>query len=166
MWAAEVAMQAPPGPILDICCGAGQIGLLAAKVSERDVLLVDGSPRAIAYAERNAATAELQGYAAVRCGPIEEVVPAAATFPIIVADLSRDLSAGEARRGELWLARRVLRIVERHLATGGSTILQVGRSSQADGVTQALLEGPAPALRVADIEVYRHGILLEVAHLR
>ncbi len=28
-WAAEVMTDAPEGPVLEVCCGAGQIGLLA-----------------------------------------------------------------------------------------------------------------------------------------
>lgn len=184
MWAAELAVHAPPGPILDLCCGVGQIGLLAAKVSERDVLLVDGSPRATAFAERNAATADLHGTAEVRCGPIEEVVAGDGEFALILADLSRDLGSGKSKNDELWFARRVIRLIERHLAPRGSAILQVGRksrdrnsmnlnsmnsalrasSSQADSVAQALVEGPAPALRVADMEVYRRGVLMEVVH--
>ena len=43
-WAAEVATDAPAGRLLELCSGAGHIGLLAAMLSGRDLLAVDVDP--------------------------------------------------------------------------------------------------------------------------
>src|SRR5690606_693404 len=53
-WAAELAAEAPAGPILELCSGAGHIGLVAARRSGRALVQVDREPAAAAYARVNA----------------------------------------------------------------------------------------------------------------
>jgi len=59
LWAAELAGAAPEGRILELCAGAGQIGLLALVHSDRKLVAVDLNETACRYAERNARTAGL-----------------------------------------------------------------------------------------------------------
>ncbi|HQR44755.1 MAG TPA: methyltransferase [Thermoanaerobaculia bacterium] len=54
---ADLTIRRPAGSTLDLCCGAGVLGLLAAAHSER-VVATDLSPRAVAFARFNA---ELNG---------------------------------------------------------------------------------------------------------
>mgnify|MGYP006200852771 CR=1 FL=1 len=65
-WAAEILRDTPPGPILELCSGAGQIGLAAALLTGRDVVLVDASEAACEISVRNAADAGLGGRVEVR----------------------------------------------------------------------------------------------------
>ena len=62
-WAAELAVGAPAGPILELCSGAGHIGQAAAVLSGRGLVQVDVDPHACALAEANAAAI---GYATTR----------------------------------------------------------------------------------------------------
>ena len=43
-WAAELLRDTPPGPLLELCAGAGHIGLLAVAYQPRDLVMVDISP--------------------------------------------------------------------------------------------------------------------------
>ncbi|NLE98960.1 MAG: methyltransferase, partial [Propionibacterium sp.] len=45
-WAAEIALRAPDGPVLELCSGAGHIGLEAARLSGRALVCVDQNPAA------------------------------------------------------------------------------------------------------------------------
>ena len=58
-WAAELAGDAESGPILELCSGAGHIGLAAAVLSGRDLVQVDANPVACSFAIFNAARAGL-----------------------------------------------------------------------------------------------------------
>ena len=57
LWAAELAAQATAGPILELCAGAGQIGLAAAALTGRALVQVEADPVAADYARTNAAAA-------------------------------------------------------------------------------------------------------------
>lgn len=82
-WAAKLAQQAPPGPLLELCAGAGHIGLLAARQARRDLVQVDADPVACAYARANAEAAGVRS--AVRCADLREAV-AGERYPLVVAD--------------------------------------------------------------------------------
>ena len=58
-WAAELIEQAPEGDVLELCTGAGHIGLLAIAGSDRRLVAVDASPTAAEHAADNAAAAGL-----------------------------------------------------------------------------------------------------------
>ena len=45
-WGAELLDQMPAGPVLELCAGAGHIGLLALVASERQLVCVDATSRA------------------------------------------------------------------------------------------------------------------------
>jgi methylase of polypeptide subunit release factors len=86
-WAAELSSSLPPGPLLELCCGAGQIGLAAAVWSDRALVQVDADPRACLWASRNAARAGV--VADVRCADLRDdwvVGREPGHFPLVIAD--------------------------------------------------------------------------------
>jgi len=56
-WAADLAAVVPDGPILELCSGAGHIGLAAAVRCGRDLVQIDANPVACLYAAANARAA-------------------------------------------------------------------------------------------------------------
>jgi SAM-dependent methyltransferase len=83
-WAAELATDAPAGPILELCCGAGQIGLAAAQLSGRALVQIDRDPRACAWARRNA---ERNGIASdIRNAPLGDALRDDERFAVVIAD--------------------------------------------------------------------------------
>jgi methylase of polypeptide subunit release factors len=86
-WAAELASSLPPGPVLELCCGAGQIGLAAAVWSDRTLVQVDADPRACVWASRNAERAGV--VADVRCADLRGDWFGGGElrqFPLVIAD--------------------------------------------------------------------------------
>ncbi len=72
-WAAELLLdQAPAGPVLELCSGAGQIGLLAIAGSDRSLVCVDANQVACEFARANAHAAGLADCVDVREGRLEE----------------------------------------------------------------------------------------------
>ena len=59
-WAAELINEAPPGPVLEVCSGAGHIGLLAVTLAPRSLVCVDADATACSYLRRNAAHAGIR----------------------------------------------------------------------------------------------------------
>ena len=85
-WAAELATTAPPGPILELCAGAGQIGQAAAVLTGRDLVQVEVDRRTCGFAEANAAANVTRSSVDVRCGDLERAVRQDERFPIVLAD--------------------------------------------------------------------------------
>ncbi|MCW2819064.1 MAG: methyltransferase small, partial [Marmoricola sp.] len=73
-WAADLLVDLPEGPVLEVCSGAGQIGLLAVVDSQRRLVCVDVEPVASAYTLENAAAAGLADRVETRTGPMQDVV--------------------------------------------------------------------------------------------
>ena len=46
LWAASILDDVPAGPVLELCCGAGQIGLRAVVGSDRRLVCVDAACQA------------------------------------------------------------------------------------------------------------------------
>src|SRR5687768_10930515 len=90
IWAAELLRQLPrPASVLELCAGAGQIGLLALALSgptAHRLVSVDVNPAACAFARHNAATAGLNHQVDVREGPMEKVLGAEERFALVIAD--------------------------------------------------------------------------------
>ena len=74
-WAAELMLTAPGGPVLELCSGAGHIGLLAVAGSGRSLVCVDANPVACDYARANALQAGLAELVEVResLEPVEDL---------------------------------------------------------------------------------------------
>lgn len=164
-WAAELAATAPPGPLLELCAGAGQIGLVAASLSGRALIQVEADPVAAQYAATNAERAGLAAAVELRCARLETALAPDERFPIVLADppylRSADtarwpadpLSAIDGGPDGLALIRACLDVAARALPAGGALLLQVAGPAQAQLV--ATLAGApfhAESVRVTDPE--------------
>lgn len=143
-WAAELLTELPPGPVLELCSGAGQIGLLATLGNDRPLVQVDSDEAACGWAQVNA---ERAGRASdVRCGEMAAMLVADERFPLILADppwvpraaVSRypedPVTAIDGGADGLDVARRCVEVIDRHLLDAGAAILQLGTEAQADGI--------------------------------
>lgn len=163
-WAAELAAHAEPGPILELCCGAGHIGLAAAVEVGRAIVQVDADPVAAAYARANAASAGWSERTEVRCAPLDAALEPGERFPIVIADppyLRRreigrypddPVTAIDGGPDGLDLVRTCLAVTARHLTAGGSAVLQVAGPAQADEV-EALVRRSHPGALAAELSV-------------
>lgn len=143
-WAAEVAADLPSGPMLELCSGAGHIGLLATHLSGRRLTCVDVSAAACELARSNALAAGLGDRVEVREGPMGDVLDPDERFVLVIADppwvLSGEVStypedpvlAIDGGTDGLDLARECLAVGARHLLPEGALLLQLGDVEQAD----------------------------------
>ena len=177
-WAAEVIAAAPPGPVLELCSGAGHIGLLAHRLASgqapdlavRDLVCVDADPVACGFLRRNAAAAEV--VVDVREGPMDRVLDPAEAFAVVIADppwVPREqvegfpedpVTAIDGGADGLDLVRSCLAVIEEHLVTGGSALLQVGPEGQADRVRE--LVATRRFLHVSEVRDFERGSLVRV----
>lgn len=142
-WAAELLAGLPDGPVLELCCGAGQIGLRAIADSDRRLVCVDASPAAVELARRNAVHARLQHRVDVREARIDEDLWLDERFVLVIADppwvpteeVQRypedPVSAIDGGPDGLDVARVCLDAARRHVRPGGIVILQLGTADQA-----------------------------------
>lgn len=168
-WAAELISTAPPGPVLELCSGAGHIGLLAAKLAGRSLVCVDASPVACDFLRRNAARAELR--VDVREGYMHEVLDAQERFAVVIADppwVRREevttfpedpVLAIDGGDDGYDLVRSCLAVIDAHLLLAGSALLQVG-PDQVDGV-RTLVAAYAD-LRVVEVRTFERGALVQL----
>lgn len=149
-WAAEILAEAPPGPVLELCAGAGQIGLLAVVATSRPLVCVDLDPTACAWARHNAEDAGLADRVDVREGRMDEVLGDDERFALVVADppwVRRDevgrypedprlaIDGGPDGMEVAWTCVEVAR---RHLVPGGPLLLQLGTIVQVDALRDRL----------------------------
>lgn len=152
-WAAELSQALPDGPILELCAGAGQIGLVAAIATGRPLVQVECDPVAAAFAARNATAAGIRGYE-LRVTSMDAGVFDGEVFPLIIADPPY-LRTGEVGRypDDPPLAidggadgttsiRECIGLAARHLTPSGVMLLQVRGRRQAE------------QLRVFDMRVF------------
>lgn len=144
-WAAERSSSAPPGPILELCAGAGHIGLAAAQWCGRRLHQIDVDPVACAHACCNALRAGMADAVVVECRAIDELAGGgteggterAIRYPIIIADPPY-LNPSEASRypddpplavlggpDGLDLVRSCLAVIDARLDDRGSAIVQL-----------------------------------------
>ena len=161
-WAAELLESAGPGPVLELCTGAGQIGLLAIVDNDRRLVAVDADPVACDFARHNAAEAGLIDRVQVRNAALEEAVGDDERFPVIIADppwVPSDRTgehpddppfAIDGGPDGLALARRCVRVAARHLTPGGALLLQLASPVQAAELEHVLAD-EAPGLRLTEL---------------
>lgn len=172
-WAAELMKAAPPGPVLEVCCGAGQIGLLATALTPVDVrrplVALDLNPVAVALTAQNADAAGLSEWVEVREGEMVDVLNDDEVFPVIVADPPWVPAADTGRFPDdpvlaidggadgLTVARRCLRVIQEHLEPDGVAVLQLGNPDQITelGITSY-------GLRVTETRTCERGVLVEL----
>jgi len=147
-WAAEVLAEGPAGPVLELCAGVGQIGLLAITLEPRPLVCVDSSAAACRYARRNAEAAGLAELVDVREEDLGTAVRPEERFAIVIADPPWVRSDEIDRFPEdpppsidggadgLDGARVCLRVAGRHLLTGGAVLLQLGDRDQAEALAR------------------------------
>jgi release factor glutamine methyltransferase len=161
VWAAAL----PPGPMLELGCGAGHIGLAAAALTGSPLLQVDTSAAATRTAAANASAAGLAGTVTQRHGDPGDVLEDDERFAVIVADppyipsdqvdrFPEDPTSAIDGGGEgVALVHHFLTVAAAHLAPGGAVVLQLGGSDQIDQVEGWLRTPDAPDLVVRERRV-------------
>jgi len=166
-WAVELLEHAEPGAILELCAGAGHIGVLAAVRSDRPLVQVEASAVAAGYARRNAARcgADVE----VREGDLDVALHADERFPVILADPpylrtsevtswpDDPCTAIDGGVDGLAIVRSCLRIASDHLPEHGCLLLQVADPAQADEVRALLDAQPGWGLVVTEARTYEGG---------
>jgi len=162
-WAAELS---DGDVMLELGCGAGQIGLAAAVLSDISVLQVDRDPAACRWAAANAARNRYAGKAAQRCGTAPQLLGADETFSLVVADppyvpsaevvlFPEDpLGAIDGGVDGLTEVRSFLAGLVPHLRPGGSVLVQLRGLSQVERLAEWLTRPPTAPLAVVETRVF------------
>jgi release factor glutamine methyltransferase len=170
-WAAELLESVPDGPVLELCAGAGHIGLLAIQASPRPLVAVDLNPAACAFIAANAEAAGLADHVEVREGKLEEVLGPDDQFALVIADPPWVPSSDTGRFPEdpeiaidggtdgLDLARACIRVIGGHLMVGGAAVLQLGNLDQADALTDL---ATSCGLVLARPRTFERGVLVRL----
>lgn len=172
-WGAQLLDDLSPGPVLELCSGAGHIGLLAVHRSGRTLVAVDANPAACAWIRANA---EAHGIPVeVREGDLDAVLDTDERFPLVIADppwVPHDRigqfpedppSAIDGGPDGLDLVRRCVRLIAEHLRCGGYALLQLGDEKQLQAVQEAIT---AAGLREVDRLVLDRGVVVQLAPAR
>jgi methylase of polypeptide subunit release factors len=166
-WAADLLPGLPPGAVLELCSGAGQIGLAAVRRSGRSLVCVDAAPAAVAFGRFNAREAGLEQRVDHRLGPIDEALRPEERFSLVIADPPWVTSDEVASYPEdpraaidggddgLGVARLCLRVIADHLVDGGAALLQLGSTDQ----LAALLAADGDGLRCVETRQYDGGVV-------
>jgi release factor glutamine methyltransferase len=169
VWASELLGAVPPGPVLELCCGAGHIGLRAVHGSDRRLVAVDANPVATAYTLENARAAGMAAQVETRTGWIEEVLEPGEQFPVVVADppwVPRQETsrfpddpplAIDGGADGMDVVRTCLHAIEEHLAPGGAALLQLGTPDQAE-----LVGGLVRGVSAGELRVFDRGVVLRL----
>lgn len=145
-WAEELLVDAPPGDVLELCSGAGHIGLRATAGNERRLVMVDVDPVACSYARRNAAAAGMAGRVDVREAALATALQPDERFALVIADppwVHSDatqtfpddpLLAIDGGADGLGVARACAEVAATHLLDGAAMLIQLGSVQQAEAL--------------------------------
>lgn len=170
-WAADLLPTLPDGDVLEVCAGAGHIGLLAVARSGRRLVMVDANPVACELATRNAAAAGMSDVE-VRHGRMTDALEPGERFALVIADPPWVPSAETVLHPEdpvlaidggpdgLDLVRECLAVAGRHLLPEGAAVLQVGGAAQVRAVEEYAATHPDLGLRVRESTVVARGALV------
>lgn len=140
-WARELLEDLDAGRVLEVCAGAGHVGLLAVVDTDRGLTQVDAEVRACTWAWRNARAWGVT--TDIRHGPMSEVLTPGERFVMIIADppwvpseqvteFPEDpLTAIDGGSDGLEVARECLEVIARHLTRKGVALLQLRDLDQA-----------------------------------
>ncbi len=171
-WANRLLRTVPPGPVLELCAGAGHIGLATVVGTGRSAVLVDRDAHACDLARTNAS--RIAEDVEVRQGDLHTVLRPDEQFALVVADPPWVPSRDVVRHPEdpVWaidggddgldVARSCLEVVARHLADGGRALLQLGSAQQVLELEHTTTELGLTTNRVHQAQ---GGALAEIAHL-
>jgi methylase of polypeptide subunit release factors len=163
-WARELLVgdAVPPGPVLELCAGAGHIGLAAVAATSRRLVQVDLSPTACRWARRNAVTARMTHRVEIRCADLTSALLPHERFALVIADPPYVPSASVDDHPEdpvlaidggpdgLDVLERVLEVTADALAPGGVALLQArGRRQLAELASRA--DAIDSGLRLVDV---------------
>jgi methylase of polypeptide subunit release factors len=165
-WAADLLRQSPPGPVLELCAGAGHIGLLTVHFQPRDLVMVDLNPAACELARANVAANPVGSPVDVREGPMDEVLGEHERFVGVIADppwvASADvdrfpadpLIAIDGGADGMAVAWVCLDVIARHLLDDGWAVLQLGTPAQVDRLQERLAGSPGLRLDLREVREY------------
>ena len=171
-WAAELLSTTPEGPVLELCSGAGHIGLLGVLHSDRRLVCVDADPVACDFARHNAEAAGLSSRVEVRAARLEQALRPGEQFALVIADPpwvpgsethvypEDPLLAIDGGPDGLDVARACLEVTARHLAPGGAAVLQLGTLEQAARIEDELED--TDGLRVREVRSCERGVLIRL----
>jgi release factor glutamine methyltransferase len=173
-WVATVE-DVPTGPILELCAGVGQIGLVAALLTGRRLVQVDSNPGACRWARVNADRAGLGDRVEIRQCDLDEAVRPGEQFAIIVADppympthevgsFDDPVAAIDGGADGLDTARRCMELADEHLAPGGLLSVQLRGRAQADSLRDAYFGSGRTVLEPEEVRDW--GTDRAVAHFR
>lgn len=166
MWASDLARERDVPRCLELCAGAGQIGLAAAVLTGRhdlELVQVEVDPIAAGYAAANARRAGLGDRVQIRVAPLQASLDAGETFPLVIADPPYLTSASIGRWREdpqqaidggpdgLDVTRLCVRLAAGHLDAGGSMLLQVAGPTQAAQIDRLLHANPSWELHAREL---------------
>ena len=134
-WARELIDTVPAGRVLEVCSGAGHIGLLAVVDTDRELVQVDADASACTWALKNSRAWGVDSE--IRLGSMLDALEPDERFALIIADPPYVPSAGVAQYPQdpvtaidggddgLDLARMCLDVIARHLGREGAALLQL-----------------------------------------
>ena len=166
-WADELLSDPPVGPVLELGCGAGQIGLLAVRAHpERHLVCVDASAQACTFTRLNAESAGLGDRVEARHGDLADALGPDERFALVIADPPWVPSAEIDRYPEdpttaidggpdgLDVARACIRVAAPRLVFGGAILLQLGTRAQASALARETV-----GLALADLRTGAGGVI-------
>ena len=173
-WAAGLLATMAPGPVVELCCGVGHIGLLTVRATGRHCVMVDADPVACDFARRNAERAGVAELVRVVEHRVDgRPVPGVPTdAPLVLADPPYLPSSMVGRFPEdprqavdggdeegLGVLGDVLGSASAHVMIDGVVLLQLAGAAQAGVVAGRLVTGWAElgldATEVAEFGVDR-----------
>jgi release factor glutamine methyltransferase len=180
-WAAELLRTSSGSQrVLELCAGAGHIGLLALALADARsaaahlVVSVDVNPAAIEFVRRNAEAAGLGHRVDARVGSIEEVLAPDERFDFVIADPpwvphgetvrfpDDPVVAIDGGTDGLDVVRICIRACENHLVPGGSVLLQLGSVGQA-GRVRDILRSSGSSLSLQKLRTFgTQGVLVRL----
>jgi methylase of polypeptide subunit release factors len=172
-WTAALLPTLPDGQVLELCAGAGQIGLAAVACSTRALVCVEADPVAAAYAVHNAEATGLSDRVEVRQAPMSEALRPGELFAAVIADPpwvrraetgrfpADPLTAIDGGDDGLAPARECLAVIGRHLAPGGVALLQLGSTDQVGSLGPELR---AAGLDAREVRRYERGVVALLDH--
>ena len=155
--------------MLELCSGAGHIGLVAVREHDRRLVQVDVDPVACEFARLNAERAGLADRVEVRCGPMDDVVLPDERFPLVIADPpwvpsssvgdypEDPLMAIDGGPEGLDVAHRCIEVASRVLTPAGACLLQIGAAEQVEALAAYVAEHDHLYLAVAEAREFERG---------